>query len=512
MAETSREKLVVCQKHNSPFLSEFCETCQRNLCSLCLKDHATHLISAVNKLAGGFKKKLHKMLDDNDNDEKHLAKYVDTAKECLDNFKITTNSELRQKIFVCMGQALENCKEQLDMKEDVVLRAKNVVQSNVKHLQDELDGVKLKQDTTRSLLSETNDTLVEKIEGVKSTTSLYRTSTQFSVPFDSEFSSFEEKKFTSELEELLSRYVGNVSIKTNEVKLNRSCQLSYALTCFRKRQPNKLKMASCDDFMCLGYVDAAAKKINLEFVKNKSLQAKEIQIDFILEEEIFMISGFVGVIVKVGAEIYLLYKKFDEEPVEVKSKVPILGCAKKDNEIITLHTTLQKIDNWRTVCCLKWSHKEVVFSITDKKNGQKVYLENNSKSVIFGNPKEDCQFIIVSWVENSSLLRTIQIYSEGTASVNDLKLSSSSYKSLTVAYQSNGITLFGWKKKGEFLDLKADVYKLCLEETVDLKFIEEHQITDFELDCGLVDVHYFGKSLFIKLETGQILKLDGLTF
>ena len=471
------------------------------------------MISAVNKLAGGFKKKLHKMLDDNDNDEKHLAKYVDTAKKCLDIFKITTTSELRQKIFVCMGQALENCEEQLNMKEDEVLRAKNVVQSNVKHLQDELDGVKLKQDTTRSLLSETNDTLVEKIEGVKSTTIFYRTSKHFSVPFDSEFSSFEEKKITSELEELLSRYVGNVSIKTSEVKLNRSCQLSYALTCFRKRQPNSLKMASCDDFMCLGYVDAAAKKINLEFVKNKSLQAKELQIDFILEEEVLMISVFIGVIVKVGTETYWLYKKFDEEPVEVKSKVPILGCAEKDNEIVALHATTQhRLHNGYVGYYLKWSHKEVVSSITDKKNGQSVYLENNSKSVIFGNPKEDCQFIIVSWFEFSSLLRTIQIYSEGTASVNDLKLSSSSYKSLTVAYHSNGITLFGWKKKGEFLDLKADVYKLYLDETVSVKLVEGYQITDFELDCGLVDVHYFGKSLFLKLETGQILKLDGLTF
>ena len=516
LADTSGNEFGVCEKHNIAFSTEFCETCQIRLCSACTNSHVNHLISSIEKLAGGFKKKLHKMLDGHENDAKHLAKFADTAQQCFDEFNVPTKSKLRQKIFSCMGKALENCDEKLDMKEEEVLDIKNGVQTITKNLKDELDDVKLKQNKIRLLLSETNETLFGKIDEVKSTTSVNRCKTNLFIPFDSKVSSFDGKAFTSELEQLITKYVSTVSVKTWDVTLKRSSELSYALTCFRKRQPNNLKMASCDDFMCLGYVNYAAQKLNLEFIKTNSLETKKIQIDFDLEEEVSLTSGSAGVIVKVGEEKYLLYQKFDTKPVEVQSDKPILGFVKKGNS-----DALLQLNEVGSKTYLGWSNEAIYPAIIRQYNNSQIECAGGSaKYLVVENPNIHSQLMIAWMTNNGKMLEIVMLENDGRYTYNSIPCSDS-LMSISVVCQSNEIRLFAWKKyfgirtsrgyyQQEDTKLQLDIYQLCVNESCKLKKIgscEEFQTTT---GCELLDVHYFGKSFFIKLKPGQILKLDGL--
>ena len=513
LADTSGNEFGVCEKHNIAFSTEFCETCQIRLCSACTNSHVNHLISSIEKLAGGFKKKLHKMLNGHENDAKHLAKFADTAQQCFDEFNVPTKSELRQKVFSCMGKALENCDEKLDMKEEEVLDIKNGVQTITKNLKDELDDIKLKQNKIRLLLSETNETLFGQIYEVKSTTSVNRCKTNLFIPFDSKISSFDGKAFTSELEQLITKYVSKVSVEAWDVTLKRSSELSYALTCFRKRQPKKLKMASCDDFMCLGYVDYAAQKLNLEFIKTNSLETKTFQIDFDLEEEVSLTSGSAGVIVKVGEEKYLLYQKFDTKPIEVQSDKPILGFVKKGNS-----DALLQLNEVNSKTYLGWSNEAIYPAIIRQYNNSQIECAGSATYLVVENPNKGSQ-LMIAWLINCGIIGIVMLGNDGIYTYSFIP-HSDSLISINVVCQSNETRLFAWKKiskkfpvtiyEQKDTKLQVDIYQLRVNESCKLKKIgscEEFQTTT---GCELLDVHYFGKSFFIKLKPGQILKLDGL--
>ena len=253
----------------------FCRTCSLMLSeSTTSKDHERHCIVTIDDCANHCKLKLHELLSQNEIAEKNLIKTSTIATDSREKLHVVSKTQLEVDFFACFEKAMRECESDFDSKSVECVDYVKEIEMQKRKADLSIDDVKEKQKIIRNLLSKPDNQLVPEMEKLSSDGSLFSSNEKLTFLYPTQKieqlkdSIAEDKEeLTKELCELIRKHVKSFNLKQSlaSVELPSTRGLNCGASLFRSFVRPDTKMASCNSFICFGYLDGNST-IVLEFV------------------------------------------------------------------------------------------------------------------------------------------------------------------------------------------------------------------------------------------------------
>ena len=498
----------------------YCETCRIVLAESSLREHCGHRITSVDKFASGVKAKLHGLLSKHEQDEKNLLKALSIATDCNERITVATKGAMIEKIYSAVGSAIEKCKKDFDEAEMGSIDTKKDVELKQKRVDEQVQEVQGKQVLIRSLLAMSMEDLASKIEGIYADGSLYMPNVELNLPYPTESASAVEEQalnenddFSQELADLISKHVKKMKLKPvlSSIHLGQSRNLSLGVTLFRKFLQDGAKMASCDNFMCIGYIDKKKGMILLEFISKNDLKSTTLTVETNVES-LVLFSSPACVGVKANEGKILVYEEVDKEPTELLCELNfsgLIGIVKVGDDFVFLNyseesgefywTPGNSLPKLASVSGYMWGTK-YVNGVEAKKfefNASFVSTSENNQPVIICVCKRGMEGVCLWKLDETRSLYVVQNLdrriSRGIGAVYFQGF-------LDSIYHIN----FWLSEKGLVC---KEMCQLKLSDT-GISLTDDHKISNLTIEEPVVDVHCWNNSCFFKTRSNQLIKID----
>ena len=300
----------------------------------------------------------------------------------------------------------------------------------------------------------------------------------------------ENAKFTKELTDLLSKHMKSISFKqtVSRLQLTNTRSLKCGVSLFRKFVHPGTQMASCNSFICFGYLENGS--ICLEFLSRDERELRTVNVESSIGK-LCLLSSKESVGVVFEERKILIYEAFDSEPIESECGPNPLGMAKVQDRYVFLSFDSSKIrwypmifpdfliESWAV--CIRFA--EIVLD-----------------------PSKDCRMILC-------------LYDPERAHVNYLRLSDQRYLHNSVSF-GNGfghIHYLGCIDHGHHFRCWAFRDKQITKSVCDVVLTDSSVLKSdkkimslVSIDEPVVDLHCWDGSCFFKTKSNQIVEVGNV--
>ena len=408
-----------------------------------------------------------------------------------------TRSDIEQQLFACVEDGFSQCRDSIDKVVSQCVPVKQDTKRKQKLCDNELEDAKGKQVLLRDQLSKSTEDLIFDADKLHRDGTLYRSNNPITLPYVIKenycMEDTAKKKLSEEIRDVVLKHLQSTSFMPTlgNVELSRSQNVIVGVNLFRKSVPSGLKMASCNAFLCLGYLEE--EKLRLEFIPRDSDKGSVRFVD--CPSGVFsLLSSEDGVLVKTNDRKCHVYQSVDGEPIELECLDIVIGFVKDGEQFVTL--SMNRYDS-----SLKWMPANILPDINAR-----MFCPDNSKIVkIDNNPKYS--MIVCLWETSDS---DICVYFLDQNSSWVEKRLCTGYAIGRVLYRglsrNRKTFIFNlWIRYGD--EFQLSVVNMLITD-VNVTKSKIFSVPHFKLSEKVIDLIVFDKSCYMKTKSNQILKID----